>query len=239
MLNANTINPPLKALLSTFLRVDDREVMHIPMHGPLILATNHINWLDAPVGFSHLHPRPLTAFAKIETWDTLPMRILFDAWDTIPIRRGEVDFAAFKKAQDFLSQGKIVVIAPEGTRSEDGCLNTGHPGIVFLAMRAQVPILPVAFIGNENFNKKFRIYRRTDIAIKVGRPFKLRFPTGRLTREVRQEMTDEIMVEIARLLPANLRGKYHEITRSPSKYLESCDLSGRQIDVTNLLTRNH
>ncbi len=223
MLNANIINPPLKAILSTFLHVDDREVMRIPMKGPLILAMNHINWLDAPVGFSHLHPRPLTAFAKIETWDKLFLRILFDAWDTIPIRRGEIDFEAFKKAEEYLAQGKIVVIAPEGTRSQDGCLNTGYPGIVFLAMRTQAPILPVAILGHENFNRKFRIYRRTNMAIKVGQPFRLRFPDRRLTREVRQEMTDEIMFEIARLLPEDYRGKYRNLSLAQREYLQFID----------------
>lgn len=220
MLNANTINPPLKAILSTFLRVDDHEVNRIPMKGPLILAMNHINWLDAPVGFSHLHPRPLTAFAKIETWNKLFLRILFDAWDTIPIRRGEIDFDAFKKAEQYLAKGKIVVIAPEGTRSHDGRLNTGYPGIVFLAMRSQAPILPVAILGHENFNQKFRIYRRTDMAIKVGQPFKLRFPDQRLTREMRQEMTDAIMFEIARLLPDGYRGNYRDLSRAQREHIE-------------------
>lgn len=225
MINANTINPPIKALLSTFLRVDDSEVARIPMRGPLILAMNHINWLDAPVGFSHLHPRPMTAFAKIETWNKFFLRIIFDAWDTIPIRRGEIDFDAFKRAEKSLAEGKIVVIAPEGTRSYDGHLNTGRPGIVFLAMRSQAPILPVALLGNENFNQKFRIYRRTDMAIKVGQPFKLRFPEQKLTREIRQEMTDEVMYEIARLLPEVYRGEYHDLSKARREYIDLINLT--------------
>ncbi len=223
MLNANHINPPLKALLSTFLRVDDHEIDRIPMQGPLIIATNHVNWLDAPVGFSHLHPRPLTAFAKIETWNSFFLRILFNAWDTIPIRRGELDLAAFKKAEDYLAQGKMIAIAPEGTRSNDGCLNTGRPGIVYLAMRTKTPILPVVFIGNENFNENFSIYRRINMTIKVGHPFHLRFPNERLTREIRQEMTDEIMFEIARLLPENQRGAYRDLSLSRRQYLDLFD----------------
>lgn len=227
MLNANIINPPIKALLSTFLRVDDQEVDRIPMHGPLIIATNHVNWLDAPVGFSHLHPRPLTAFAKVETWDKLLLRILFNAWDTIPIRRGELDLTAFKKAESYLASGKMIAIAPEGTRSHDGRLNTGYPGIVYLAMRTNTPILPVAFLGNENFNEKFRVYRRLDMSIKVGYPFRLRFPDSRLSREIRQEMTDEIMFEIARMLPESQRGEYHDLSRSKRQYLEFCELPSK------------
>ena len=91
-LASSIINPPIKAILSTFLKVDDHEVVRIPMQGPLILATNHINSLDAPVGFSHLHPRPVTAFVKVETWNNFFMKWLFDTWEAIPIKRGEVDF---------------------------------------------------------------------------------------------------------------------------------------------------
>jgi len=119
-LSARHINPPLKAILRTILQIDDAAVAEIPMQGPLILATNHINWLDALVGFSHLHPRPVTAFAKIETWDNFLLRMLFNAWEAIPITRGQINFSAFKKAEEALARGKIVVIAPEGTRSHTG-----------------------------------------------------------------------------------------------------------------------
>ena len=139
------INPPIKAILSTFLKVDSSEVASIPMEGPLIIATNHINSLDAPVGFSHLHPRPLTAFVKTETWDNLFFKFLFTAWDAIPIKRGEVDFTAFRLAEEALAQKKIVIVAPEGTRSKHGRLNQGYPGIALLAIRSGAPILPVVF----------------------------------------------------------------------------------------------
>ena len=111
------INPPIRMILSTFLDVDSSEVARIPMQGPLIIATNHINSLDAPVGFSHLHPRPMTAFVKVETWNNWFMKCLFNAWDAIPIKRGEVDFEAFRLADEALKQKKIVIVAPEGTRS--------------------------------------------------------------------------------------------------------------------------
>ena len=220
MLSANIINPPIKLILNTFLDVDDREVSRIPMKGPLILATNHINSLDAPVGFSHLHPRPMTAFVKIETWNKFFMRTLFNAWDSIPIHRDEVDFSAFKRAEEELAKGKLLVVAPEGTRSYHGKLNIGYPGIVYLAMRTGAPILPVVFYGNENFKDKFHIFRRTNMVIKVGEPFHLKSPTNSPSREMRQEMTDEIMVEIARLLPESNRGHYHDLSRSQKKYLE-------------------
>jgi 1-acyl-sn-glycerol-3-phosphate acyltransferase len=216
-LASSIINPPIKAILSTFLNVDDSEVARIPMQGPLIIATNHINSLDAPVGFSHLHPRPLTAFVKVETWDNLFMKFLFNAWDAIPIKRGEVDFEAFRLAEEALKQKKIVIVAPEGTRSHHGRLNQGYPGIVLLAIRSGVPILPVVFYGNENL--KFKLAKRTAMTIKVGEPFKLEAKGAALSRDVRTQMTEEIMYEIARILPEKNRGVYVDLSKNKREYL--------------------
>jgi len=212
------INPPIKAILSTFLKVDSSEVASIPMEGPLIIATNHINSLDAPVGFSHLHPRPLTAFVKTETWDNLFFKFLFTAWDAIPIKRGEVDFTAFRLAEEALAQKKIVIVAPEGTRSKHGRLNQGYPGIALLAIRSGAPILPVVFYGNENI-KGLRLGKRTDMVIKVGKPFKIELNGRALDRENRLQMTNEIMYEIARILPEGNRGVYSDITKSKNEFL--------------------
>ncbi len=212
------INPPIKAILSTFLKVDSSEVASIPMEGPLIIATNHINSLDAPVGFSHLHPRPLTAFVKTETWDNLFLKFLFTAWDAIPIKRGEVDFTAFRLAEEALAQKKIVIVAPEGTRSKHGRLNQGYPGIALLAIRSGAPILPVVFYGNENI-KELKIGKRTDMVIKVGKPFKIQLNGRALDRENRLQMTNEIMYEIARILPEENRGVYSDLTKTKNEFL--------------------
>jgi 1-acyl-sn-glycerol-3-phosphate acyltransferase len=212
------INPPIKAILSTFLKVDSSEVSAIPMEGPLIIASNHINSLDAPVGFTQLHPRPLTAFVKTETWDNLFFKFLFTAWDAIPIKRGEVDFTAFRLAEEALAQKKIVIVAPEGTRSKHGRLNQGYPGIALLAIRSGAPILPVVFYGNEKI-KGLRLGKRTDMVIKVGKPFKIQLNGRALDRENRLQMTNEIMYEIARILPEENRGVYSDLSKTKNEFL--------------------
>jgi len=215
----NIMNPPMKAILRAIMKIDDSDVKKIPLTGPLILATNHINSLDAPVGFTHLHPRQLTAFVKIETWDNPALKILFDVWKGIPIRRGEVDFDAFHQAQKALEDNKIMIIAPEGTRSMDGKLNKGYPGIVLLAIRSGVPILPVVFYGNENFGSNLRILKRTKMVIRVGEPFTIDFKNQSLSRDFRQEVTDEIMYQIAALLPPEYRGVYADLSKATTKNL--------------------
>jgi 1-acyl-sn-glycerol-3-phosphate acyltransferase len=213
------INTPMKAILRTIMKIDDSEVKKIPMTGPLILATNHINSLDAPVGFTHLHPRDLTAFVKIETWNNPALKILFDVWKGIPIRRGEVDFDAFHQAQEALHDNKIMIIAPEGTRSFDGKLNKGYPGIVLLAIRSGVPILPVVFFGNEALGSNLRSLKRTKMTIRVGEPFTINFNNQSLSRDFRQEVTDEIMYQISALLPPEYRGVYADLSKATTNHL--------------------
>lgn len=224
MLSARHVNPPLKAILRAVMRIDDAAVAEVPLRGPLILATNHINWLDAPVGFSHLHPRPMTAFAKVETWDNFLLRTLFNAWDAIPITRGQVDFTAFRKAEEALAGGKMIAIAPEGTRSRTGRLNQGYPGIVYLALRTGAPILPFVFYGNENFSRDIRRYQRTEMTLRAGKPFRLVPPGTSLDRFTRQELTDAIMYEIASLLPEHYRGLYSQVSQAHHRHLEFVDL---------------
>ena len=220
----NLINTPMKAILRTMMKIDDRDITKIPMSGPLILATNHINSLDAPVGFTHLHPRRLTAFVKIETWNNPAMALLFNIWKGIPIHRGEVDFDAFHQAQTALKENKIILIAPEGTRSFDGKLKKGYPGIVLLAVRSGVPILPVVFFGNENVNHNLRSLRRTDMTIKVGEPFTVNFANETLSRDFREEVTEEIMYQIAALMPAEYRGVYADVSRATTRHLKFLSL---------------
>lgn len=108
------------ALLRVLCRIDDAQVARVPTHGPLIVAVNHVNFLEVPLLATHLQPRPLTGFAKVETWDSPFLAPLANLWDAIPLHRDEVDPDAFRRALSALRAGRIVVVAPEGTRSGDG-----------------------------------------------------------------------------------------------------------------------
>jgi 1-acyl-sn-glycerol-3-phosphate acyltransferase len=218
-LASSILNMPMKAVLRAMMRIDDSEIKKVPLTGPLILATNHINSFDAPVGFTHLHPRDLTAFVKEETWDNPLLAVLFNIWQGIPIHRGEVDFNAFHLAQAALKNNKIMIIAPEGTRSKTGKLNKGYPGIVLLAIRSGVPILPVVFYGNENISQNMRSFKRTDMKIKVGEPFTIKFDNPLISKDFRDEVTDEVMYQIALLLPEEYRGVYSDISKATTKHL--------------------
>jgi len=184
-------------------------------------VANHVNFLDAPVVYTHLQPRRVTGLVKAETWDNPFMAYLFTTWGGIPIRRGEPDRVALGQALEALDAGKIVAVAPEGTRSGDGRLKRGFPGVITLALHSCAPILPLACYGGEQFRGNLSRLRRTDFHIAVGRPFTIETGEGRVTRQVRQEITDEIMYQIAALLPPAYRGEYANLAAATQKYLRS------------------
>lgn len=219
-LTERTTNTFIKGITSVLCRVDASQLGQVPLQGPLIVASNHINILEIPIIYTRLSPRPITGFSKTESWDNPYLGWLFDLWGIIPIRRGEADKTALKKGLQVLKEGYILTIAPEGTRSRNGHLLPGRPGIAMLAILSGAPILPVAHYGHEEYKKELRKLRRTEFHAVVGKPFKLRKPVQKITSEIRQKMVDEIMFQLARLLPPNYRGVYADLSKATEEFLD-------------------
>ena len=211
-------NSALHGLTSLLCRVDAAQLERVPEQGPLLLVANHVNFLEIPVLYTRLGTRPIIAFTKAETWDSLLIRCLFDLSRAIPVRRGEADTAAFRRAAQVLEIGHILAVAPEGTRSGDGCLQRGHPGVVMLALRTSAPLLPMAYYGGERLQHNLPRLKRTDFRVVVGQPFYLH-AEGKVTRETRQQIADEIMYQIAALLPPAYRGHYSNLSAATEQYL--------------------
>lgn len=210
----------VKALTHCLCRIDTRSLKRVPYKGPLILVCNHINFMDAPVLYTHLLPRPVTGFAKSETWDSPFLGQLFNLGGAIPLRRGAADLSALREGLAALEKGYIVAITPEGTRSGDGRLAQGHPGVVTLAIHSGAPLLPLVYYGGERLSHNLRRLRRTDFHIQVGKPFYVQTSEVRVTRNIRRQITDEIMYQLAALLPAKYRGVYANAGAASSDYLK-------------------
>ena len=174
-----------RTLTSTICQIDDAALERVPQEGPLILVINHVNVLEIPLVYTHLHPRPLSGFFAAIRMDSFWMRWILT----------------------------IFGLTPEGTRSGDGCLQKGKPGVVHLALETDAPILPVVHWGSENWQQNLARLRRTPFHIAVGNPFRLN-PTTAINRSLRGEMLLEIMREMAALLPQKYRGVY---ANSPAK----------------------
>jgi 1-acyl-sn-glycerol-3-phosphate acyltransferase len=200
-------------------RLDMPDLDKFPMHGPLIAIANHTGQIEAPMIYAHLQPRKLTGWAKIETWDNKFLNWVFGVWGLIPVRRGEADMRALKGALRALENGLIFGIAPEGTRNYTGRLKRALPGAVIIALHSGAPIIPIAHWGGENFMKNLKRFKRTDFHMRVGEPFKLKVEGVKMTGEIRQQIVDEMMYELAKLMPAEYRGEYADMSKATSQYI--------------------
>ena len=200
------------------LRMDADEMKTLPMQGPAIVISNHTGQIEVPVLATLLQPRKISGWGKVEAFDNWFLRWVFGAWGIIPIRRGEADIKALKDALRALQDGCYFGIAPEGTRNKTGVLIRAHPGTVILALRSGAPIIPVAHWGGEVFLSNLKRFKKTDFHLRVGERFKLNV-NGKVTAEMRQEIADDMMYEIAKLIPEEYRGAYSDLSKATGKYL--------------------
>lgn len=213
------INHLIKFVSRLVLKIEASELKKIPAKGPLLIVVNHVNSLDAPVMLSQLHPKPTTGLVKKETWDNPFLAFLFNIWEGIPIDREIADFTAFKAAQRALLEEKILAVAPEGTRTRDGHLIQAKPGVAMLAVKANVPILPVVYYGHEVFLNNIKHLRRTPMKIRVGELFHIQLNGHPKDKSLMQAVADEMMIEIAKLLPEEYRGFYADQIQRQPQYL--------------------
>jgi 1-acyl-sn-glycerol-3-phosphate acyltransferase len=132
---------------------------------------------------------------------------------SIPIERDThgAAQASLDAALSVLKNGQAFGIYPEGTRSRDGRLYRGKTGVGWLALTAQVPVVPCAVIGTDKLlpiGAKFP--RFADVRVRFGTP--LTFPppgTGTTAAQARRAATDEVMAAIAAMSPQELAGVYN------------------------------
>jgi len=213
------INFVIRVYTRITCRIDAPDLQKFPTQGPFIAITNHTGQIEVPLLFAHLQPRKLTGWAKIESWDNKFLHWVFGVWGIIPVRRGEADMNALKAALRALEEGLILGIAPEGTRNYNGVLKRGLPGAVLVALHSGAPIIPIAHWGGENFMQNFKHLKRTDFHIRLGEPFKINTQGIKVTGEIRQQIVDEMMCRIAKLLPEEYRGEYSDMSKFSEKYL--------------------
>lgn len=209
----------IKILLRAICTVRPVADSDVPRAGPGIIMVNHINFLEVPLLYVFFLPCRIVGLVKRETWKNPLLRVLADVWQAIPITRHGVDSEAFHAIERALHSGKLVAIAPEGTRSGDGRLGRGYPGITSLAWIHQVPVYPIAHYGGENVWANMKRLKRTEVTIRVGSPVHIASQGKRLTKTMRQSLTHELMLELAHLLPEHYRGHYRNYRPAASGFL--------------------
>ena len=209
----------LRIMARVLLRVEISGLERLPKTGPVIVALNHINSVDGLL-LRAILPREIIGWGKVELWHNPFTRIVAQSLHTIPLRRGELDMGSVRIALQALDEGKLLGIAPEGTRSWHGRLQNARPGLILLALHAPGTLIqPVAIYGQERLSQNLRRLRRTEVRVAFGQGFYVNTNGSKATREVRQEMIDEVMAQIASLLPAAYRGVYSDLATATDRHL--------------------
>jgi 1-acyl-sn-glycerol-3-phosphate acyltransferase len=184
---------------------------NVPKTGGAIVMINHINFWDPLVVMPSLG-RDVIPMTKVEAWESV-LRPFVGPYGAIPVHRGAVDTSAVRSATEALNEGYLVLISPEGTRSPNGALIVAQEGLAFLAARTKMPVLPVAIQGTPNIVSGLKRFKRAEVTVTVGPAFSLDTHGEKAGREVLARLTDEAMVQLAKLLPAHMHGAYAETVR--------------------------
>jgi len=184
----------------------------IPQHNKYVIAFNHVSLVEVPfiVAF---WPTIVEIIGAAVVWERRGHAIVAKMWEGIQVKRTEFDREVFRKVEMVIDAGFPLMISPEGTRSRSPGLGRGKPGVAYIVDKGQLPVLPVAVIGNtiDFLHQGFRGKRPT-IQLFVGDLINIPPLTGRgeERRNMRQNNTDIIMARIAEMLPESYQGVYSE-----------------------------
>ena len=127
-----------------------RGLENFPSQGPALIVLNHLGDADIVVILSQLRTLEVDPLAASNLYDIPALRFVAEMYGVIWLHRGQPDRRALNCALESLRLGRFVTIAPEGRESVVGGLEQGLDGAAFLALRADVPIVPIALTGTES-----------------------------------------------------------------------------------------
>lgn len=197
-------------ILFTIAQVELVDYQNLPKQGGCIVICNHIGKLDAWLGFVLTNRNDTIIMVANKYEKNRILRFLGNRINTVWVNREETDFRALRQVQKRLQAGGLAVIAPEGRRSPTESLMAAKPGAAYLASKVNVPVVPIGLVGTEDSVVRSRLKRlkRLDLQVRFGRPFNLP-PIPKADRsQFFIEATDEMMCQIAALLPESHRGVY-------------------------------
>jgi 1-acyl-sn-glycerol-3-phosphate acyltransferase len=200
------------ALLRT--KLNGRE--HVPRTGGLILAVNHLSYLDfAPDGvFIHACGRYPVFMIKSSAFELKGIGGFLRKAGQLPVYRGSGDAAlVLKEAEKRLAEGAAVIFYPEGTTTLDRAWwpMAARTGVARLALATGVPVIPVANWGTQEIvpfgTRKLRLFPRKTVHVVAGPPVDLSQWSGQQdSAEALRAATDAIMARVTDLV-GQLRGE--------------------------------
>lgn len=173
---------------------------NIPKKGAFIVAANHASYLD-PLLLAASFKRPLYFIARDRLLTSDALGWLVKNANTIPVKLHGPNISALKTSLKVLSEGRILTIFPEGTRSKNRQLKKAKPGIGFFVFKTKAPVLPVYIDGSFDAQpRSIRTLRRHPVRVYIGKLIDFSSRYGQKPGvELYQSIGDEIMRDIGRI----------------------------------------
>lgn len=171
---------------------------HIPVGQAVVFCANHQSNVDPPILFRALHRRLHVLFkAELKKLPLLGKVFLIGGFVPIDRASREQAMASIDQAAESLRQGNSFLTFPEGTRSRTGALLPFKRGPFLMALKAQVPVVPVAVQGGtESMRKGSAIVRPATVSVRIGKPI----PTKGMDVSDRERLADQVRASVEELL---------------------------------------
>ncbi len=185
-----------------YFRIEFDGAEKAPMEGAMIVAPNHVSYCD-PFWVSIPLNRPL-GYMTWERLTRLPLLgQMIQAYGAFPVKIEKGDRAALRHSLELLKRGRGLVIFPEGSRTRTGRLMPFKPGVIRLALDADVPILPVTIIGGYRAFSPHHLFPRPyKVRIIYHEPIRLKPPKeSSHLKTYMKEQTEYLQSIVASALP--------------------------------------
>jgi len=157
-----------------------------------IIFSNHICLFD-PIVVGCFTRRQIRFMAKEELFRNSFFGNVLIRLGAFPVKRGKVDISAIKNAIRLLKNGEVLGMFPEGTRSRTGELLEAEPGLSMIAVRAKVPVVPVAI------STDYKLFR--PVTVKIGAPVNLEdYYNKKLTMKEHKGLSNKLMGKVQDML---------------------------------------
>ncbi len=184
---------------------------NIPKDKPFIIAANHSSYFDIFIPAVLVIQRAnkdIRALVNSYYWSNFLTKYFLNIWQAIPVfvdkekNSKQKNKLAFEKASGYLKKNDLVMIFPEGTRSNDGKLKKAYTGVARLALKSKAPVLPIGIIDAHKVLPKGKAFPRfVRCEVNIGKPIYFeKYYNKNINEKVLEEVTRSIMKEIAKLI---------------------------------------
>ena len=166
--------------------------------GNYVFVSNHVSFMDIPVILGNI-PENFLFLAKAELFKIpfLGTHLRTAGHVSVPREDPRSAIKTLQHTAALLHDGRSTLVFPEGGRSATGLLQEFKDGAAFLAIRAQIPVVPMATIGmHEILPMHSFTFHRGQVTLRIGEPI----PTAGMTTHQRGELTALAREKIVEML---------------------------------------